>query len=153
MIILTVAVVWFICALVGAWLAGEKGRSNAGFWLGFFFGPIGIIIALLLPARTAHVGHPDQAAFADLKAVLSDKGKTGLKLSVTDGQTISSVVSESPSDIAGVLAGDRLVTINGQFATSNYRDNAILLVGEPGSVVNITVRRGDTAHEFAVTRR
>ena len=37
-----------ICGLIGKKLASEKGRGVAGFWLSFLFGPIGIVIALLL---------------------------------------------------------------------------------------------------------
>jgi hypothetical protein len=40
--------VFIICGVIGAALASEKGRGAAGFWLGFVFGPIGILIALLL---------------------------------------------------------------------------------------------------------
>lgn len=42
-----------VCAVIGAALASEKRRSSEGFLLGLFFGPIGIIIALLLPAHAA----------------------------------------------------------------------------------------------------
>ena len=43
---------WLVCGLIGAALAKEKGREQEGLILGFLFGPIGIVIALLLPART-----------------------------------------------------------------------------------------------------
>ena len=34
---------------VGSLLAGR--RPNAGFWFGFFLGPIGLVVAALLPSR------------------------------------------------------------------------------------------------------
>ncbi len=40
-----------VCGLIGRALAESKGRAGAGFWLGFLFGPIGIVIALLLPEQ------------------------------------------------------------------------------------------------------
>ena len=46
-------VAFVICGVVGASLASEKGRGVAGFWLGFIFGPIGIVIALLLKPSTS----------------------------------------------------------------------------------------------------
>lgn len=49
-----------ICGAVGAWAGGTKGRPTAGFWLGFFFGPLGWITVLLMdrpeqPAASAPV--------------------------------------------------------------------------------------------------
>ena len=51
-IVIAGLIVWLICGLIGAALAKEKGREQEGLILGFLFGPIGIVIALLLPART-----------------------------------------------------------------------------------------------------
>ena len=51
-IIFIVLIAFLICGFIGAGLAGEKGRGVAGFWLGFLFGPIGIVIALLLSPST-----------------------------------------------------------------------------------------------------
>src|SRR5271157_5188964 len=42
--------IWFIFAILGAWIASQKGRSGGeGFALGCLFGPIGVLIAALLP--------------------------------------------------------------------------------------------------------
>lgn len=51
--LIAVVVGFAFCGLIGAVLAAEKGRALAGFWLGFLFGPIGIVIALLLASRDA----------------------------------------------------------------------------------------------------
>jgi len=41
---------WFIFGILGAWIASQKGRSGGeGFALGCLFGPIGALIAALLP--------------------------------------------------------------------------------------------------------
>ena len=53
MIVFVCILGWIVCALVGAALASEKGRGSHGFLLGLLFGPIGIVIALLLPSRAA----------------------------------------------------------------------------------------------------
>lgn len=59
-----------ICSFVGRWVAGDKGRRSAGTLLGFFFGPIGIVIAGLL-ARTPEA----EAAF---QARVASAGQQGL---------------------------------------------------------------------------
>lgn len=41
---------WFIFGILGAWISSQKGRSGGeGFALGCLFGPIGALIAALLP--------------------------------------------------------------------------------------------------------
>jgi hypothetical protein len=49
-------VVGLICALVGMGLAVSRGRGAAGFFLGFFFGPFGWLLALLLPEEGVRCG-------------------------------------------------------------------------------------------------
>jgi hypothetical protein len=41
---------WLVFGIVGAWIASSKGRSGC-FWLFvcFFLGPIGLVIAAVLP--------------------------------------------------------------------------------------------------------
>jgi len=38
-----------VCGGVGLWFGGMRQRETAGFWLGFFFGPFGWLLTLLLP--------------------------------------------------------------------------------------------------------
>ena len=45
---------WLICEMImggfGVWIANQKGRKELeGFILGFFFGPLGIIVEAVLP--------------------------------------------------------------------------------------------------------
>ncbi len=39
------------CAFVGAWLGDKRNSMYEGFFLGLVFGPIGCIIAILLPDK------------------------------------------------------------------------------------------------------
>ena len=55
-IIIIVVLVGLVCGLIGGALASEKGRGLEGLVLGFFFGPIGIVIALLLPPQAVAHG-------------------------------------------------------------------------------------------------
>jgi hypothetical protein len=43
---------WLICGVLGAWIATSKGRGGC-FWflLCAWLGPIGLILAAVLPAR------------------------------------------------------------------------------------------------------
>jgi len=43
-----------ISGAIGAFLGGSVNKGMAGFWLGFFLGPIGWIIVLLLPRETSN---------------------------------------------------------------------------------------------------
>lgn len=43
---------WILCAFVGAMIGSGKGMGGAGFALGLFLGPIGVIIAACLKPDT-----------------------------------------------------------------------------------------------------
>jgi len=49
-------IIWVICGFIGGAIADSKGEGCAGFILGLLFGPIGIIIALLLPSNPKAMG-------------------------------------------------------------------------------------------------
>jgi len=40
-----------LCAIIGYFLAGTKGNGCWGCLLGFFLGPIGLLLAMLIPER------------------------------------------------------------------------------------------------------
>jgi hypothetical protein len=47
----------FLCAFIGILFGRMKGRPGWGFLLGLFFGPLGLALVLMLPARRAEAGH------------------------------------------------------------------------------------------------
>jgi hypothetical protein len=49
---LILVISWLVSAFIGALIGGTKGKAGAGFWCGFFLGPIGWIIAALLQPTT-----------------------------------------------------------------------------------------------------
>jgi hypothetical protein len=50
---LTILAVWLALAVLSAWVAGQKHRSEGeGFVLGALFGPLGVLVEALLPAGT-----------------------------------------------------------------------------------------------------
>ena len=51
-----ILVLWVVCGIVAAMIAGGKGRSGCGgFALGFLLGPLGIVWALALSKDEANV--------------------------------------------------------------------------------------------------
>jgi len=47
---------------LGGWFGTQRNRRQVGFWLGFFFGPSGWLLTLLLPPGTART-IPEQSGF------------------------------------------------------------------------------------------
>jgi predicted metalloprotease with PDZ domain len=119
------------------------------FCLGAAFGPIGIVMALLLPSDTTE---SKSRQVDDLNALTKNHGKIGLMLSPDDPQTICSVPINSPAFIAGVRSGDRLVMIDGTICNDDYKNTALKLVGPAGSIVKLTVRRRDEVFEALIKR-
>jgi len=51
-LIVAAIVVCFGLGGVGAWISGEKGRAaEEGFFLGLLLGPLGLVIAAVLPVK------------------------------------------------------------------------------------------------------
>ena len=49
-LILPVLILAFVFGCLGSWIASQKNRGGGeGFWLGFLFGPFGVLIEALLP--------------------------------------------------------------------------------------------------------
>ena len=48
--VLLVAGFWVMSAFVARSFAADRGRASAGFFLGLLYGPLGVIMALLLPS-------------------------------------------------------------------------------------------------------
>lgn len=52
---MTFIVIWIASSILGVMIGSSKGRSGAGFALGFLLGPLGVIITLFLKPDTAKV--------------------------------------------------------------------------------------------------
>jgi hypothetical protein len=49
-------IVWLVCGFICSVIAGNKGRSSGWFFLmGFILGPLGIILALVLPRNEKQI--------------------------------------------------------------------------------------------------
>lgn len=88
----------------------------------------------------------------DLDVLLADKGWTGISLSASDPKVVHSVAAGSSAAHAGILPGDRIIQVDGQFSSNDLRANVIQLAGEPGSVAVLKLRRGDAAVTAEVVR-
>ncbi|MFM2295461.1 MAG: hypothetical protein RLZZ350_1874 [Verrucomicrobiota bacterium] len=83
-------------------------------------------------------------------------GGVGIIITVKDGQlTVVTPMEDTPGFRAGILAGDRIVKIDGHPATKFGQDEAVkFLRGEPDTVVTVTVFRPSTGatKDLKVTR-
>ncbi|WP_285317452.1 PDZ domain-containing protein [Stenotrophomonas maltophilia group sp. Smal35] len=89
----------------------------------------------------------------DLDVLLADMGWTGISLRADDPKVVHSVADGSAAADAGIIAGDRVVQIDGQFTGNDLRENIIRLSGEHGAPTNLTIRRGSASLKFEVDRR
>ncbi|MBN1653703.1 MAG: S41 family peptidase [Deltaproteobacteria bacterium] len=80
-------------------------------------------------------------------------GGIGVEIDVKDGWlTVVSVFKGGPADRAGVLPGDRFLTIDGRPARDLPITKAIQYMrGEPGTVVEIALRRSDEGDAIRVS--
>ena len=84
------------------------------------------------------------------------KGKfqgIGIEFDILDGYiTVISPVADSPSDIVGLMPGDKIIAINNQDAYKITKDEVFKkLRGRKGTKVNITISRIGTGKPFDVT--
>lgn len=79
----------------------------------------------------------------------------GASVVMEDGAvTIVSPLDDSPAFHAGMMAGDKIVAIDGVSALGMTIEQTVdLLSGEPGSSVVVTVRRGDQTLDLTIVRR
>ena len=53
-----ILIIWVVCGIIAAAIAGGKGRSGCGgFAIGFLLGPLGIIWALLMKTDQANINN------------------------------------------------------------------------------------------------
>jgi putative serine protease PepD len=69
----------------------------------------------------------------------------------TSGAQVTSVVSGSPADKAGVKAGDVITAIDGDTVTSADDLTAIVGTHKPGDSITVTVKRGGSTQKLTVT--
>ena len=83
-------------------------------------------------------------------------GGLGIVIQLRDGFiTVVTPIDDTPGSRAGILAGDRLIKIDGQNADKMSVEDAVtLLRGEPGTEVSVTVQRPSTSEtkEHKLTR-
>lgn len=85
-----------IAGLIGAAIGQARGRTNAGFWWGFFLGPIGWLIVLLGPnpkkekeeaerrAQDTRMQRMQEAHLAELRALRSSMPAVAVKSEVKE---------------------------------------------------------------------
>jgi membrane-associated protease RseP (regulator of RpoE activity) len=69
------------------------------------------------------------------------------------GYSVVDVTKGTPADVAGLKAGDEIVSVDGKPATATplYETRARLRNDAPGTVVKFTVKRGNETKDIAVT--
>jgi len=95
--------------------------------------------------------------YAELKVDTAGKfGGLGIEITIKDGLlTVVTPIADTPAWKAGIKAGDHIVKINGEITRGITLTEAVKkLRGAPGSEVNITVLREDTANllDFKIVR-
>jgi membrane-associated protease RseP (regulator of RpoE activity) len=115
-------------------------------------GAVSVLVGVLMFAISKVGARTSGITPADLQAVISNRGKTGIMLNSKDGRTIVNTVGGSPAYIAGIKPGDRITMINDVICTGSYDQVVMQLIGDPGTQVNVTVRRGSHALNFQLTR-
>ena len=80
----------------------------------------------------------------------------GMEIGVKDGSlTVISPLKGSPAELAGIKAGDKIITIDGKMAADLPTDTAVSLIrGQKDTVVKISVLRegSNKALDFSITR-
>jgi S1-C subfamily serine protease len=119
--------------------------------------PQGIEIAwaAAAPAKPEAQAHPSSGT-----EVSMPEGVIGVSLHVGAEHVgdkavlyIAHVLPEGPAQQAGLKQGDEIMTVDGMAtAGKTYEQVALLVRGEPGSVVKLVVKREGEEREISVTR-
>ncbi len=102
---------------------------------------------------TEYVSTDDLAEFN--KAIRGEYVGIGASVRMEEGWvTIVSPLEDSPAYRAGIMAGDRIVEVNGASTFDQpLQDTVDMLTGEPGTTVNVTIERGGERINFPIVRR
>ena len=70
-----------------------------------------------------------------------------------DGLFIYRVIGNSPAEKAGIQSTDSIIAVDGNSISGmTYNDAVNSILGDPGTSVTVTVKRGETSIDFTVTR-
>lgn len=89
---IAILLIWILCALIGCTLAGPGQRGN-GFVLGLLFGPLGVLIAVVLGNR----------ASAERSAAEAMERQTAAILAATRAPTPAAIPTSSLADVPDEL--------------------------------------------------
>ncbi|MBC6937195.1 MAG: S41 family peptidase [Chloroflexi bacterium] len=90
---------------------------------------------------------------ADLSGAVEGIGALVETIEETGAIRIASVLEGSPAEAAGIQDGDIFIEVNGEDVTGLSQMELVIKVrGPAGTVVNLTMQRGDQLLEFSVTR-
>jgi carboxyl-terminal processing protease len=95
-----------------------------------------------------HSDYLDPNAYQSLKSSTTGRfGGIGIELGMVDDYfTVVAPIDDTPAANAGVLAGDRIVGVNGDTAKGMKLTDLIeTLRGDPGSIVTLSIKRKDEA--------
>lgn len=119
-----------------------------------FYGAIDGMLAATGDPYTTFFSPEENAAFKeDISGTFSGIGaEMGMKDEVI---TVIAPLDESPAEKAGLLAGDRIIEINGEKTTNLTLDDAVKKIrGDKGTDVKLTIFRDgeDSTRDITVTR-
>lgn len=115
-------------------------------------GAINGMVEALGDPYTVFVPAADRAEFT--KELTGEYVGIGALVQMTDGWlTIVSPLEDSPAFRAGVMAGDRIVEIEGKSTMGVPVDECVrLLIGEPGTQVAVVIERKGKREPLSITR-
>lgn len=102
--------------------------------------------------------HSEYMTVDELSSFTSSLSSSFVGIGVTyqkiDGQIfVQSVIRSSPAETAGVLAGDTITAIDGvELNDDNIEAMVATIAGKVGTIVNVTVKRGNETLSIDITR-
>ncbi|WP_298220284.1 PDZ domain-containing protein, partial [Halothiobacillus sp.] len=101
-----------------------------------------------------HSNYLDKTEFKDLRETTTGKfGGLGLQVGMKDKViTVISPIDDTPAQKAGIMAGDKIIKINGEFTQGLDLEKAVKLMrGDPGTKITLTLVRDGVDKPFDVT--